>query len=155
MNKLVFVIAAAGVLAAGAARAQAPDHTVVTPGELKWVPAPDALPKGAQAALLYGDPSKNGPFALRLKAPKGYRIPPHTHPRQEVVTVISGDFRLGMGPGGDPAAAQALPAGSFFALPPGMVHYASADDETVIQLNSIGPWTINYVNPKDDPRRAK
>jgi len=155
MNRLVFAIAAAGVLAAGAAQAQTPDHAVVTPGEIKSGPAPAALPKGAEAALLYGDPSKPGPFALRLKAPKGYRIPPHTHPKAEIVTVISGAFRLGMGPGGDPAAAQALPTGSFFALPPGMVHYASADEETVVQLNSEGPWAINYVNPKDDPRRAK
>lgn len=155
MNRLMFAIAAAGVLAAGAAQAQVPDHTMVTPGEIKWGPAPASLPRGAQAAVLYGDPGKEGPFALRLKTPKGYRIPPHTHPKPEIVTVISGAFRLGMGPGGDAAAAQSLPAGSFFAMPPGMVHYASADEETVVQLNSSGPWAINYVDPKDDPRGAK
>jgi hypothetical protein len=38
-------------------------------------------------------------------------------------------------------------------MPPGMVHYAIADEETVIQLNSTGPWSLTYVNPKDDPRQ--
>jgi hypothetical protein len=33
-----------------------------------------------------------------------------------------------------------------------MAHYAYADGETVIQLNSIGPWTITYVRDEDDPR---
>lgn len=92
---------------------------------------------------------------MRLKMPKGYQIPPHTHPKPEVVTVISGAFRLGMGEKADPGKAKALPAGSIFALDPGMPHYGLADGDTVVQLNSIGPWTLNYVNPKDDPRKTQ
>jgi hypothetical protein len=52
----------------------------------------------------------------------------------------------------DPSKAQALPAGGFFAVPPGMAHFVSMDEDTIIQLNSIGPWALTYVNPKDDPR---
>jgi hypothetical protein len=33
-----------------------------------------------------------------------------------------------------------------------MAHFAYAEGETVIQLNSIGPWGLEYVNPADDPR---
>jgi hypothetical protein len=58
-----------------------------------------------------------------------------------------------MGASADPGKARALPAGSFFAMVPGHVHYAIADEDTVIQLNSTGPWSLNYVNPKDDPRQ--
>ena len=72
-----------------------------------------------------------------------------------MVTVISGTFRLGMGETADKAKAKALPAGSFFALSPGMAHFAYADEDTVIQLNSTGPWALNYVNPKDDPRTTQ
>jgi hypothetical protein len=50
--------------------------------------------------------------------------------------------------------AQPLATGSFFALPPEMAHYAFADKGTVVQLNTIGPRGIKYVNPKDDPRGA-
>lgn len=46
-----------------------------------------------------------------------------------------------------------LPAGSFFALSPGMARFAYDDEDTVIQLNSTGPWALTYVNPKDDPRQ--
>jgi quercetin dioxygenase-like cupin family protein len=129
------------------------DHKVLMPNEVKWSPGPASIPKGAEVAVLFGDPSKEGPFAMRLKMPKGYQIAPHSHPKPEVVTVISGTFRIGMGENADPSKAQALPAGGFFAFPPGMVHYASTDEDTVVQLNSIGPWGLNYVNPKDDPRQ--
>jgi len=71
----------------------------------------------------------------------------------EVVTVISGTARLGMGESADQARAERLPTGSFFALPPGMPHYAFAEEDTVIQLNSFGPWSLNYVRPEDDPRK--
>ena len=103
--------------------------------------------------MLYGDPGKEGLFALRLKLPKGYHIPPHTHPKPEVVTVVSGTFRLGMGETADQSKAKSLPSGSFFALSPGMAHFAYADEDAVVQLNSNGPWGITYVNPKDDPRQ--
>jgi hypothetical protein len=67
--------------------------------------------------------------------------------------VISGTFRIGMGETADPSKAQPLPAGGFFGFSPGMVHYASTDEDTIIQLNSSGPWSLNYVDPKDDPRQ--
>ena len=54
------------------------DHTLVTPAEIQWRPAPAVLPAGAQGAVLYGDPTKDGLFAMRFKLPKGYRVAPHT-----------------------------------------------------------------------------
>ena len=130
-------------------------HTMISANDLKWSPGPPSIPPGAQAAVLYGDPSKEGLFALRLKLPKGYAIAPHTHPKPEIVTVISGTFRLGMGETADRGKAQPLGPGSFLALEPGMAHFAFTDDETVIQLNSTGPWTLTYVNPSDDPRKKQ
>jgi len=135
------------------ASAQMGEHKLITPQEIKWGPAPPSVPTGAQTAVLYGDPGKDGMFAFRLKVPKDYHIPPHTHPKPEIVTVISGTARLGMGTSADRAKAQVLPAGSFFALTPDSAHYVFADEETVVQVNSTGPWTIKYVNPKDDPRQ--
>jgi quercetin dioxygenase-like cupin family protein len=153
-SALALALAVAATLPVSEARAQGRDgHAILTTGDVKWSPGPPSLPAGAQAAVLYGDPGKDGLFALRLKLPKGYAIAPHTHPKPEVVTVISGTFRLGMGERADPGKGQPLAAGSFFALQPGMAHFAFADDDTVIQLNSIGPWTLTYVNANDDPRK--
>lgn len=153
-NRACLALLPALLLAAPAATsAQTADHKIVTPQEIKWGAAPPSIPPGAEAAVLYGDPGKEGLFSLRLKLPKGYHIPPHTHPKPEVVTVISGAFRLGMGEKADQAKAQRLPAGSFFALSPGMAHFAYAEEDTVVQLNSTGPWGLTYVNPADDPRK--
>jgi quercetin dioxygenase-like cupin family protein len=148
-------IAVVGLAApASTAPAQtAGEHKVVSQQDVKWGPGPASIPPGSQAVMLYGDPAKDGLFAMRLKLPKDYHIPPHTHPKPEVVTVLAGTVRLGMGKTADKSTAQALPAGSFFALPPGMEHFVFFDEETVIQLNSNGPWGLTYVNPKDDPRQ--
>lgn len=150
------IIMAAAVLLAGAAQAQTaqPVHTIVEGASVAWGPAPPTLPPGAQVALLHGDPSKAGLFVMRLRMPSGYRIPPHTHPGTEVVTVLSGTFHLGMGATPNPATERRLPAGSFFAFDPGMVHYAHTEGETVVQINTNGPWGITFVNPADDPRLA-
>ena len=102
---------------------------------------------------MYGDPAKEGLFAIRLKVPKGYRVAPHSHPKPEVATVLSGTVRLTMGETSDAANAHEFPVGSFYATPAEMVHSFSTDEETVVQINSVGPWGINYVNPKDDPRK--
>lgn len=152
--KVMRVAIVCGLVAlAGAASSQGTDHKMLGPQEIKWVKAPPSVPPGAEASTLYGDPGKDGLFVLRLKLPKGYAIPPHTHPKPEIVTVISGTFILGMGEVADKSKAKPLPAGSFFAFAPGMPHYAFTDEETVVQINSTGPWGINYVNPKDDPRQ--
>jgi len=127
-------------------------HEIIAQSDVKWGPAPDVLPPGAEAALMFGDPSKEGLFALRLKFPAGYAVAPHTHPVPEVVTVISGTGKLGMGETADPGNTAVLPAGSFFALPPDMAHFAYFDEETVIQITTNGPWGLTYVNAKDDPR---
>jgi len=130
-------------------------HAIIAPDRIQWGPAPNVLPPGAEAAVLYGDPSKEGLFALRLKLPAGYVIPPHTHPAIEAVTVISGTFKLGMGEEADASTAEALPDGSFFALPAGHPHFASVDEETVVQISTNGPWGLTYVNPADDPRKTQ
>jgi len=130
-------------------------HTMLTPNDVKWGPAPKILPAGAQAAVLFGDPTKEGLFALRLKFPAGYSVPPHTHPVNEVVTIISGTGNLGMGEKADRSATMALPAGSFFALPPGTAHFFYADEETVVQISTNGPWGLKYINPADDPTKTQ
>ena len=139
-------------LAGSAVGQETGEHKLFAPQDIMWGPAPPSLPPGAQAAVLYGDPGKEGLFALRLKVPKGYHIPPHTHPKPEIVTVLTGTARLGMGTADDHDKAQVLPAGGFFAMPARSVHSFFADGDTIIQLNSSGPWGINYTNPKDDPR---
>lgn len=132
----------------------APESGFSIASELKWKDAA-ALPPGAKVAVLEGDPSKEGPFVMRIRLPDGFNIPPHTHPKTERVTVLSGTFHLAMGESLVRSAARALPAGSYGFWPAGMKHTAWAEGETLLQLHGMGPWVINYVNPADDPRIKK
>jgi quercetin dioxygenase-like cupin family protein len=131
------------------------EHKVISPNDLQWGDAPPSLPPGAKMAKLEGDATKPGPFTVRMKAPAGYKIAPHTHPTDERVTVISGSFKIGMGDKLDEASAQEMGPGSFVLLPAGMKHFAISNGESILQISSEGPFQINYVNPADDPRNAK
>jgi quercetin dioxygenase-like cupin family protein len=128
-------------------------HTMVMPNDIKWGPAPPALPPGAHMAVLSGDPTKAGPFTIRVKFPDGYKIMPHWHPTDENVTVLEGTFAMGTGEKFDQSAAHEMIAGSFVRMPKGTRHYAWAKGETVIQVHADGPFVVNYVNPNDDPRK--
>ena len=135
--------------------AQTRDHALLTAKDITWGSAPASLPMGAQAAVLEGDPAKEGPFTLRLRMPDGYRIPPHFHPAVEHVTVLQGTFILGMGDKVTTQTEKALDSGSFAHMPAGMRHFARTQGDTIIQLHGIGPWGITYVNPSDDPRSKR
>jgi quercetin dioxygenase-like cupin family protein len=125
---------------------------MVKPTELKWAAVP-SLPPGAQAAVIEGPMSEAVPFIIRLKLPANFKIPPHSHTAIEHVTVISGNFSLGMGDKFDDAKTMSLPAGSVAIMQPGQVHFASTKEETIVQVHGVGPWVVNYVNPADDPRK--
>lgn len=133
-----------------------PQDIVITPSDINWVDAPPGLPPGAKIAVLEGDPTKPGPYTIRLKTPANYKIPAHGHSKAERITVISGTFNVGMGDKFDTAQGKALPTGSFFFLPAGMKHFAwSNNEEVVVQISGDGPFDIDYINPADDPRNKK
>ena|SRR5579862_4978827 len=135
--------------------AKAEDQALIAQtSSFKFAPAPPALPKGAQLAVLYGDPGKEGPLVVRLKFPSGYKIPAHMHSNDENVTVISGTLNFGMGDKLDPKKGEALKTGGFIHMPKGMHHYGWASGETIVQVNTTGPFDITYVNAADDPRKT-
>lgn len=129
-----------------------PTWVLDEPGAIEWRPA-DSLPPGAMVAVLEGDPARKGFFAMRIKMPDGYRVPPHWHSMRERVTVLSGILNLGTGDTFDAKATRALAAGTYSSMPPGMRHFAWMKGETVLQLTTLGPWTVTYVDPADDPRK--
>lgn len=130
-------------------------HVIVPSAEaLKWGPAPPSLPSGAQIAVVLGDPAKEGAaYVMRVKMPDGYKVAPHWHPVDENVTVLQGALLMGRGENFDPDSATPVRAGGFAHMPKGMRHFAMAQGDTVIQVHGTGPFQINYVNPKDDPRK--
>jgi uncharacterized RmlC-like cupin family protein len=130
---------------------------VFTPDQIKWGPPPPFVAPGAQLAVLEGDPgASSGDFTIRLKMPAGYKIAPHWHPKRENVTVISGNFKVGMGDKWEDSKLATFAPGSFAYLDPDMHHYAmSGETETVVQVHGMSPLQFNYVNPDDDPSKKK
>jgi hypothetical protein len=147
------LLAAVPAFAAEATKKSAPakpEATSVNAGEIKWADAPPDLPTGAQMAVLHGDPTKRAVYTLRLKMPAGYKIPPHWHSKDEQLTIVSGAFVLHMGDTME-APASTLTAGGFHFLPGKMHHAAETTEETVVQVDGMGPFDIHYLNAADDP----
>ena len=141
----IYATAVLAVLALRPVTAQAP--------KLAWGPAPAIFPTGAKLAVLQGDPGKAALFTVRLDLPDGYKIAPHFHPTDEYITVIKGTFLLGMGDKLDAAHATKLPTSAFATVDANMHHFAVAKGRTIVQVNSMGPFVLTYVNPADDPSK--
>ena len=138
-------LAVASLVVVCSAGAQAP--------AIKWGPAPAVFPAGARLAVLAGDPFQNGEYTVRLDMPDGYTIAPHWHPTDEYVTVMQGTFLIGMGDKADFTKPVTLAPGGFITAPANAHHYARAKGHTVVQVHGMGPFTLTYVNPADDPQK--
>ena len=151
------LLGAALVLAALTAPvAVADEHTMLASGaQVKWGPPPPVLPRGAQFAVIDGDPAATGLVTVRMKLPAGYQIPPHFHPTDEHVTVLAGTLSLGMGDTIDKAHSATLGVGGYAVAPAKMHHYAWTAKGATIQIHLMGPFALTYVNPADDPTHAK
>jgi quercetin dioxygenase-like cupin family protein len=151
--KRLLILASLLALASSALAQDAMEPTVVMPDALVWKDNP-AIPKGAQTAILLGDPTKAGEVVvIRNRFPPNYVVPPHTHPYAETVTVISGSIGIAMGEKFEKKG-EMLKPGSLVANPKRHAHYAWTENEgVVIQVQYIGPAGIDYINPADDPRK--
>jgi quercetin dioxygenase-like cupin family protein len=148
MKKLF--VAAAVIALAGSALAQTA-HKVVRVEEVTWID--DPLFKGTKTAILVGDPTKAEVIVLRVKFPPHYRVPPHTHPYAEVVTVLTGSYGNNFGEKFEPTGEMMKP-GSLFVLPAKHAHYTwTGDKETILQIQFTGPRSIDFIDPADDPRK--
>jgi quercetin dioxygenase-like cupin family protein len=117
-------------------------HTAMAPDALKWTPTSP----GISAAVLHGSPQTEGsPFVLRLKIAAGTRVPPHWHPVDEHLTVMSGTFYMGSGERFDEASATALTAGSYAMMPKDVRHFGWTGTETIVQIHGVGPFKTYFV----------
>jgi hypothetical protein len=157
---LSYVLSASAVLAQQTAMPghSGDGHVMVAPDEIKWQviprewtngpPPPPGTSAPPEVAIIWGDPAKEGaPFMFRLRSSTrgaNVPIPPHTHPTDERITVISGVFCLGAGKKFDEAACKDLPAGSYMVMPAGVPHFAVGKD-SIIEVYGIGPFKLLWV----------
>lgn len=159
-NALRYVVLLNAVLVSSTVVADPAGHkqmiTISDAAAVKWKPAPAALPRGIEISIVMGDPDKPGPFVLRLKIPPATTIAPHTHATDETVTLLTGSLVHDMGEKVVESRGEPFREGGFLYLPANMPHSLwTKDQPAVIQVNGTGPFGLNYVNPSDDPSKAR
>jgi len=146
MKKTLLVVAAATMTLAMIRDDKAKKEIVgLTPEQVQWF-TPSYYQDGRQRARLLGDSSRGGAWVDRVKIPSGGRVLAHTHPQDEVVTVIEGTWYLGEGERFDPAKLKGYPAGSFIVIPGGVPHFLAAKDGAVtVQLSGTGKFGTDHL----------
>src|ERR1700751_5062708 len=151
MKRVLSAVATVGVIVAAVAWATSVAERSkkeiggLTADEVRWF-TPPYYNDGRQRAHLFGDSSQGGTWIDRVKIPGGARVLSHTHPQDELVTVIEGTWYLGEGAKFDSANLKNYPAGSFIVIPAGNPHFVAAKDGTVVvQLSGIEKFQTNYL----------
>ena len=117
----------------------------LTPEQVRWF-TPPYYKDGRQRAQLFGDSSQDGAWIDRVKIPGGMHVLAHTHPQDELVTVIEGTWYLGEGERFDSAKLKGYPAGSFIVIPAGVPHFVATKEGTVIvQLSGTSKFRTDYL----------
>jgi quercetin dioxygenase-like cupin family protein len=125
---------------------------VIRSEEVEWKPFP-AFPPQARLAVLVGEPTKPGPYLIRVRLPGGTKMMPHKHSEDRIYTVISGVFYIGLGEEFDEGKLAAHAPGSVLVLPGGQSHFHWArSGEYITQVSAIGPLGLEYVDSGNDPR---
>ena len=149
MKRMLFVVAAvvlgAEALAMTWASQNKKEIVGITAEQIRWF-TPPYYKDGRLRAQLFGDSSQGGAWVDRVKIPAAMRVPAHTHPQDELVTVIEGTWYVGEGERFDPAKLKGYPAGSFIVIPAGTPHFvATKDGPVVIQLSGTEKFRTDYV----------
>ena len=95
--------------------------------------------------ILYGDPAAPGqPFVIRIRELPGTRIPLHSHPVDEHITVVEGTWYFAVGETWDSAALQPLTPGTYAFAPAGSTMFGYSPEAAVVQVHGIGPFHIHW-----------
>jgi quercetin dioxygenase-like cupin family protein len=146
---LSLIALAVVVVPTHARQAPANAHAVMTPDQLKYAPIEiPGFATGVKLAVVHGDPNaESGMYVIRLQFPAGYRFPAHWHPNAENLTVLSGEFLLGMGEQESMSKTTSYKPGTFMYIPGKMPHFGGVKGATTIQLHGEAPFKIELVKP--------
>ena len=145
--KMVFVLSASAAILSSQTAALSGEVGVMAlaPSEMKWSAQGGLALPGLEQTTLIGDPSKPGPYTIRLKFPAGFKVAPHTHPDSREVTVLSGTWYTGYGEKAEATGLKELPAESFYTEPANIAHYVEIREPTMIQVSGTGPSGRKFV----------
>jgi len=122
------------------------------PDKIEWKsPRANA---GVLQAVMVGDPSKPGLYAVLTKWLPGNMSRPHFHPNDRFITVIKGTWWVGTGTKFDPNNTVPMPAGTFVTHFGKQVHYDGAkDEEAALLIVGEGPATSTPAQDRQPESR--
>ena len=118
---------------------------VVRNSDVQWKPCPPHLPDGCEIGVLAGNPKNEEFFTVRFRLNSDFNMPPHTHPKDERVTVLQGKAYVAFGEEATREDAKAFGPGDYYINAREAVHSVWADSGTVIQITGIGPWEADFI----------
>lgn len=151
MYKILSFILAAFLITCNFANAHTHDYDLsksvdvkfIDPDLVQWV---ETVYPGTQVTQVFGDPKQPGQmYAIRLKLPANYIVPPHTHTQDEYMTVISGSLNIGIGISVNKDDTVFLPVGGAVGIPGKVPHYAWTTEEMVMQIHAMGPRDTCFI----------
>ncbi len=111
-----------------------------------------ALPAGAgEAAKLYGDFNKPGPYLVLMKWNPGWFSAPHSYATDRIQMVMSGTWWVNSGADFTPNEAVPVPAGGFVKRAMRTFHYdgapANATEPAIIAIFGMGSVEMELADP--------
>ncbi|MDH5325496.1 MAG: cupin domain-containing protein [Gammaproteobacteria bacterium] len=120
-------------------------HTVYAK-QIQWKPCPPNVPKNCEMIVLSGHPQKPDMFTVRFRATGDFYMPPHTHPKDERVTLLEGEAAVAFGEKATRQDAKEFGPGDYYINKRGSVHKVWMVKGAVMQITGIGPWEIHFVD---------
>ena len=120
-------------------------HAVIAE-KIEWKPCPPHLPSGCEVAVLEGNPRAADLFTVRFRVSEEFFMPPHTHPKDERVTILKGQMSVAFGVNGTHDDAKRFGPGDYYVNARGAVHSVWADELSELQITGIGPWEAHFVD---------
>jgi quercetin dioxygenase-like cupin family protein len=118
---------------------------VVLSEDVEWRPCPQNLPSGCELAVLEGSPQTPDLFTVRFRLSDGFVMPPHTHPNDERVTMLSGQVSVAFGADGQRENATTFGPGDYYVNARDAVHIVWADELSELQVTGFGPWEADFI----------
>ena len=117
--------------------------------DIAWKPCPPNLPSGCEIAVLEGNPKAPGLFTVRFRVSDEFVMPPHTHPKDERVTILNGQMSVAFGVDGSREDARQFRPGDYYVNARDAIHTVWADESSELQITGVGPWEANFVDSNE------
>lgn len=120
-------------------------HAVIA-ADIDWKPCPPGLPPGCELKVLEGNPKQADLFTVRFRLDEQFYMRPHTHPKDERVTLLKGKVRVAFGENATRNDGIVFQQGDYYVNSRDEIHWVWVEQNAIVQVTGIGPWEVHFVD---------